>query len=319
MKLQVIIGKQNNPYLNLAVENDILENGGGDVVTFFLWKNGHTVVIGANQNPYTECDVKALYADGGCVSRRRTGGGAVYHDLGNLNFSFIADRETYDVGRQMSVIQRALRDFGLNAEVTGRNDIALDGRKFSGNAFRLTDRRGLHHGTLLIKTDYQLIAKYLKVNPAKLQKHGVKSVGSRVINLSEVADITSDNVIPHLVKAFEAVYGGTAEFVDFDSLCTEKIKKEAEYIAGDEYLFKKWRHFKAKKTAVFAWGIIEMDISIDEEHGVIRDVEIASDGLDTGIIDEAKKLLIGARTDEKPQISDSIYKEELEDLFSLIF
>ena len=319
MKLQVIIGKQNNPYLNLAVENDILENGSDDVMTLFLWKNGHTVVIGANQNPYTECDVKALYADGGCVSRRRTGGGAVYHDLGNLNFSFIADKKIYNVRRQMSVIQKALHDFSLSAKVTGRNDIALDGRKFSGNAFRLTDKRGLHHGTLLIKTDYQLIAKYLKINPAKLQKHGVKSVGSRVINLSEVADITSDNIIPHLIEAFENIYEGTAEFVDFDSLCTEKIREEAKYIASDEYLFAKWRDFKAKRTAVFSWGIVEMDISIDEEHGIIKDVEIASDGLDTGAIAEAKKLLIGARTDAKPQISDEKFKNEIEDIFSLIF
>lgn len=134
-----------------------------------------------------------------------------------------------------------------------------------------------------------------------------------------MADITSDNIIPHLIKAFENIYDGIVEFVDFDSLCTEKIRKEAEYIAGDEYLFAKWRSFKAKRTAVFPWGIVEIDINIDEEHGIIKDVEIASDGLDTEIIVEAKKLLIGARTNAKPQISDKGFKNEIEDILSLIF
>ena len=105
INLQIIIGNQYNPYINLAVESKLLDNYLPDTITMFLWKNSKTVVIGTNQNPYSECDIDTLFADGGFIARRRTGGGAVYHDLGNLNFSFVADKDIYDVKRQMRVIQ----------------------------------------------------------------------------------------------------------------------------------------------------------------------------------------------------------------------
>ena len=123
IKLQIILGNQYNPYLNLAVESNLLDNFLPNTVSLFLWKNKQTVVIGTNQNPYSECDVTSLIEEGGYLSRRRTGGGAVYHDLGNLNFSFVADNNIYDVKRQMQVIQKALLNFNLETEVSGRNDI----------------------------------------------------------------------------------------------------------------------------------------------------------------------------------------------------
>ena len=221
IKLQIILGNQYNPYINLAVESKLLDNFLPNTISLFLWRNKQTVVIGTNQNPYSECDVNSLLNEGGFLARRRTGGGAVYHDLGNLNFSFIADKNIYDVNRQMQVIQKALLNFNLETEVSGRNDITYQGRKFSGNAFAKTKYQGLHHGTILIKTDAERLQKYLKVKPAKLHKHGVKSVASRVINLSEVADITSENIIPHLIKAFEDIYQNTATIIDFNDLCNE--------------------------------------------------------------------------------------------------
>ena len=162
-KLQIIIGDQDNPYLNLAVESELLDNFLENTITLFLWRNKQTVVIGTNQNPYSECDVASLLNEGGHLARRRTGGGAVYHDLGNLNFSFIADKKIYDVKRQMTVIQKALLNFGLETEVSGRNDITYQGRKFSGNAFAKTKYQGLHHGTIMIKTDGEKLQKYLKL------------------------------------------------------------------------------------------------------------------------------------------------------------
>ena len=194
-KLQVVISNQYNPFLNRAVEQYLTDNQEEGTVAMYLWKNQRTVVIGYNQNPYSECNVKLLLDEGGYLMRRGTGGGAVYHDLGNINFSFIADKKTYDVRKQLSVIQDALRNYGLETEISGRNDLTCQGRKFSGNAFGKGKKNNLHHGTILIKTDGAMMQRYLIVDKAKLMKNGVKSVASRVINLSELApELTSESI-----------------------------------------------------------------------------------------------------------------------------
>jgi lipoate-protein ligase A len=315
IKLQIILGNQHNPYLNLAVESNLLDNFLPNTISLFLWKNRQTVVIGTNQNPYSECDIDSLLTEGGFLARRRTGGGAVYHDLGNLNFSFVADKNIYDVKRQMQVIQKALLDFNLETEVSGRNDITYQGRKFSGNAFAKTKNQGLHHGTILIKTDSERLQKYLKVKPAKLHKHGVKSVSSRVINLSEVADITSENIIPHLTKAFEDVYQETATIISFDDLCDDKAIRLSQQIGSNEYLFGKWKEFHTKKSATFDWGSIDLDIDIDEENGIIKYINIASDSLEPKSIESAIELLKGAKLKEIPFSENQI----VNDIISLIY
>ncbi|MBR5782418.1 MAG: lipoate--protein ligase [Bacteroidales bacterium] len=315
--LQIIIGNQHNPYINLAVESYLLDKHLPNTITMFLWKNSKTVVIGTNQNPYSECDIETLFADGGFIARRRTGGGAVYHDLGNLNFSFVADKEIYDVKRQMQVIQNALLDFNLTTEVSGRNDITYEGRKFSGNAFAKTKHQGLHHGTILIKTDGERLQKVLKVKPAKLHKHGVKSVASRVINLSEVTNITSDNIIPHLVKAFEKVYEGKAKVIAFDSLLTDEVLNFSQHIGSNEYLFGKWKEFSTKKSDTFDWGSVDIDLNIDEENGIIKDINIASDSLEPAAINAAMELLKGANIKETPSFPSD--NKIISDIIGLIY
>ena len=315
-KINLIIGNQYNPYLNLAVESTLLNQGDNDSVTMFLWKNEQTVVYGYNQNPFTECNVDLLLSEGGHAARRRTGGGAVYHDLGNLNFSFVANKNLYDVHKQMNVIKTALGYFGLQTEVSGRNDILFDGRKFSGNAFGIYKDRRLHHGTILIKTDGEKLAKYLKVNPAKLQKHGVKSVASRIINLSEVADITSDSIIPYLSRAFEEVYEAKAEIIDFNDLLTDKVLETRNLFASDDYLFGKWRNFHAKKSAQFSWGLVELDMHVNEEKGIIESVSIASDGLEPERIEETERILTGASIKNAPDCGEN---EVAKDILTLIY
>ncbi|MBQ6083513.1 MAG: lipoate--protein ligase [Bacteroidales bacterium] len=315
-KINLIIGNQYNPHLNLAVESFLLNQGDNDAVTMFLWKNEQTVVYGYNQNPFTECNVDLLLSEGGHAARRRTGGGAVYHDLGNLNFSFVANKNLYDVHKQMNVIKTALGYFGLETEVSGRNDILFDGRKFSGNAFGIYKDRRLHHGTILIKTDGEKLAKYLKVNPAKLQKHGVKSVASRIINLSEVADITSDSIIPYLSKAFEEVYEAKAEIIGFNDLLTDKVLETRDLFASDDYLFGKWRNFHAKKSAQFSWGLVELDMHVNEEKGIIESISIASDGLEPELIEETERILTGASIKNAPDCGEN---EVAKDILGLIY
>jgi lipoate-protein ligase A len=283
-QLQVVIGNQHNPYLNLAVETYLTDHQKEGVVTMYLWKNQQTVVIGLNQNPFSECDVKRLNEEGGHLMRRRTGGGAVYHDLGNLNFSFIADKNDYDVRRQQSVIQEALKSFGLEAEISGRNDLLCQGRKFSGNAFYNGTDNNLHHGTILIKTDGEMMQRYLTVNKAKLQKHGVKSVASRVVNLSELADITSENIVAPLIEAFEKVYGMKASNIDFEAMAAlDEVKDTVSKISSHDYLYGKWEHFHAVKKAQFPWGNVEVGFDVDENTNEIKNIQIATDSLNTEI------------------------------------
>ncbi|MBR4148164.1 MAG: lipoate--protein ligase [Bacteroidales bacterium] len=285
-KVQVVISNQFNPYLNLAVETYLTDHQEEGVVTMYLWKNERTVVIGLNQNPFSECDVKRLNEEGGHLMRRRTGGGAVYHDLGNLNFSFIADKNDYDVRKQQSVIQEALKTFGLEAEISGRNDLLCQGRKFSGNAFFNGTDNNLHHGTILIKTDGEMMQRYLTVNKAKLQKHGVKSVASRVVNLSELADVTSENIVEPLIQAFEKVYGMKAVCVDFETLADlDEVKETVSRISSHDYLYGKWEHFHAVKKAQFPWGNVEVGFDMDENTHEIKNLVIATDSLNTEIAD----------------------------------
>ena len=294
-RIQVIVSDQYDPYLNLAVETYLTDHQEEGVVTMYLWKNERTVVIGLNQNPFSECDVKRLNAEGGHLMRRRTGGGAVYHDLGNLNFSFIAAKSDYDVRRQQSVIQEALKHYGLEAEISGRNDLTCQGRKFSGNAFYNGTVNNLHHGTILIKTDGEMMQRYLTVDQTKLQKHGVQSVRSRVVNLSELADVTSENIVNPLVEAFENVYGMNAEQVDFKALAElPEVQGTVDRITSHEYLYAKWEHFKAVKKAQFPWGNVEIGYEMDAETQAIKNIVIATDSLNTeitGMINDILHLL----------------------------
>jgi len=317
MKLQFVVSNQTNPYWNIAVENYLVEHAEG--IVLYLWRNRRTVVIGQNQNPFGECNVEALEADGGYLMRRKTGGGAVYHDDGNLNFSFVGPKALYDQQRQFRVIQRAVESFGLHTELSGRNDILCEGRKFSGYAFSKGRFNDLHHGTILIKGNMEDLARYLKPKPAKLQKHGVSSVQSRVVNLSELnAGITTESLGPRLKDAFDEEYKGTDSFnslfsiLNFDDLIGRpEVRALYEEFASDEWRFGRWRTFTAQHSAQFDWGGVELQLTVDQEHGVVTDIQISSDALDLAALDEARRLLIGASTAVPPQSESPIVRDIL--------
>ena len=317
--IQVIVSNQNDPFLNRAVEQYLTDHQDEGCVTLYLWKNQQTVVIGYNQNPYSECNVKLLLDEGGHLMRRGTGGGAVYHDLGNINFSFVADHRLYDVPKQLSVIQEALRRYGLEAEISGRNDLTCQGRKFSGNAFSKGQTNNLHHGTLLIKTDGSMMQRYLIVDKAKLMKNGVKSVSSRVVNLSElVPELTSENIKLPLIEAFEHVYGEKASILDFDELVHRpEVQAIREKISSHEFLFGRWEQFKTTKKARFPWGGVEIALKVDEAHAVITDVQIASDCLDPESIAQAETLLKGNSTKIPPMVDFD--QEIIKDIIGLVY
>ena len=176
-KIQIITTSNTDPYENLALEEYLMDTVEPGTCILYLWQNRQTVVIGQNQNAWQECKVKELEEDGGFLARRLSGGGAVFHDLGNLNFTFLLPRSEYDVARQSDVIVQAVRSFGLAAERSGRNDILVDGRKFSGNAYFKRGANAYHHGTLLIHVYMANLSRYLNVPADKLRSKIADGVG----------------------------------------------------------------------------------------------------------------------------------------------
>lgn len=201
-----ICSENTSPYYNLALERSLFDFVDEDTLILYLWQNSHTIVIGKNQNAYAECKVDEFIGAGGTLARRPSGGGAVYHDLGNLNFSIICKESIAKEHTYQRIVKEALRFFGIVSEFNGRNDLTVDGKKFSGNAFYVKDDVLCQHGTILINSDFKELSKYLTPDISKLERNHVKSVESRVVNLSEISDkITVESMKEAMIKATNAV------------------------------------------------------------------------------------------------------------------
>ena len=277
---RILTTTNTNPHLNLAMEDALLHARPEGQALLFLWQNKHTVVIGAGQNAWRECRTQLLLDEQGTLARRSSGGGAVYHDMGNLNFSFIMPRDDYDVARQLRVVCEAVRSFGIDAVPSGRNDILAAGRKFSGNAFRVLKQSALHHGTLLVDVDMQKLGRYLNVDAKKMAMKGVKSVPARVINLNELAPVTIPALHDALIQAFKQAYGDA-----------EIETPRFETIEGYERLrprYESWAHNYGESPAGeinlserFDWGGLECSLQI--KNGKIQSAQVYTDAMDEGL------------------------------------
>lgn len=306
--LKIIRAEGVNAYRNQAIEKYLLDTCKKGEMIFYIWSNDRTVFIGKNQNAYTECNISALNADGGNLARRFTGGGAVYHDVGNLNFTFITWREDYGINNQFSVIADAVRSLGFDAEVNGRNDMVIDGKKFSGNAFYRSDTACLHHGTVLINSDREAISKYLTVSRVKLNAKGVKSVASRVCNLSDYRkNITPQEVADALVTAVKRRYGN-ADFLSLaeGDLPADKIEALTARFADKSYILGDDIHYGVQFEYRFGWGVA--DIRLEFNGDIIEKVKIYSDALDTEEVKLKEKLLTGLDVTKRidPRVKDII-------------
>ncbi len=184
--MKYIDSKSHDSYFNLALEEYILKNENIEEDIVFLWQNTPTIVVGNNQNTIEEINVPFVKENKIQVVRRLSGGGAVYQDMGNLNFTFIKclnETSNLDIKKFALPVVEALNKLGVPAQLTGRNDISVEGKKISGNAQRLYRNKLLHHGTLLFDTDLEVMVKVLQVGIDKIESKGIKSIRSRVTNI----------------------------------------------------------------------------------------------------------------------------------------
>ena len=291
-RLLLLEGTQFDPYYNLAVEERLLDTVDAGCCILYLWQNRSTVVIGKNQNAFAECRTSLLEEEGGVLARRLSGGGAVYHDLGNLNFTFVMPSEDYDLQRQSDVILTACQSLGIPAEKSGRNDILADGKKFSGNAFYRGKRASYHHGTLLVAADLEKLGRYLTPPRAKLEAKGAKSVRSRVANLREfVPGLTVEQLKGALAEAFSLVYGlpvGTMAAPDGNAV--EALRQRN---ASWEWNYGSRPLCTAQAEGRFPWGGAELLVTVTE--GRIADIKVYSDAMDETLAEVLEGALRGRK------------------------
>ena len=281
--IKTIFSSGTDPYRNIALEEFLLRHETPGEAVLYLWQNRRTVVIGRNQNARRECRTEELSRGGGFLARRLSGGGAVYHDLGNLNFTFLARGADYDLEKQLSVILRAVRALGADAEKDGRNDLTVSGRKFSGCAFYRSGELRYHHGTLLVSADLNDLSRYLNPDPEKLAGRGVRSVRARVGNLAEFCPgLTVSELSRALVQSFGEVYGLTPErlVLSAQELC--EAERRAEFFASPEWLYGAEPPAASALSRRFPWGGLELRFETDR--GRLRRVRLYSDGMDADFL-----------------------------------
>ena len=308
-------GVSNDIYENLALEQHLAQTVQKNQLILFLWQNKSCVVIGRNQNAFKECRTDVLSEEGVTLSRRLSGGGAVYQDLGNLNFTFCSNEEDSDIARQHRVILEACRILEINASVSGRNDLLTEGCKFSGNSFYSHDGRCFHNGTILLDVDLKKMEKCLSPSKMKLASKAVDSVRSRVINLRTIRpDVDSTKMCDALKKAFSMVYENEITEINPDTLDKKDIEEKRRFFASYEWVYGRNASFPIAIQRRFSWG--EISVNIEVQGGLCSDVKVFTDALDYSLAQSLENALTGARFD-KAELCERIgnsqvpYKEDI--------
>ena len=282
-----------NVFVNQALEAALTEYVGEGEAALYLWSNSDAVVIGRNQDAYAECRVDALESAGGMLARRLSGGGAVWHDGGNLNFSFISCEKDEDKNANFGIVLSALASLGIHAELGGRNDLMLNGAKFGGSAYYRRDGKALHHGTVMVNTTPDAVARYLTPPSEKFEGKAVKSVSSRVAPLeSALPGITVQNVADALRNAFAAAYP-EAEMREIlpVSLGAERVMKWAGFFPRDDWRYGR-RGAAVKRMPTEVFGERAVLRAVFDENG-FAGAELASDSLDADGVSAVNALLAG--------------------------
>lgn len=299
MSVHYLETNSNDPCYNLAFEEHVLKTR-NEGEWLILWQNANTIVVGLNQNTEEEINRPFVDAHGITVVRRTTGGGAVYHDMGNLNYSFISnlgDAQTLTMERFTGPVCQVLSGMGANAEASGRNDITIDGKKVSGVAQRIVGERILHHGTLLFDSDAAMISGALKADPAKFSSKSAKSVRSRVGNIR--AELSEDMSLPEFWSRLLAEL--TSDGMIREQLSAEELESIRRQ-ADEKYRSWDWTYghspkYGFKNRLRFPGGTLEVELDVRDGH--IEDAVFHGDFMAVNDCKPAAKALKGVRFDRK--------------------
>ncbi len=293
----VYISESTDAHVNMATDEWFLKYvKDGDLILHF-YQNENAVIIGKGQNPWVECDLAKMEKDGVQLARRLSGGGAVYHDLGNLNFSFICGKDRFDKQELLGLVAKALNELGINCEFSGRNDLLCDGKKFSGNA--LADYKGakLFHGTLLVSSNLETLSGYLTVDPKKIHSKGIASVRSRVCNLTEFrTDLTVKDLQKRLVKVF-ARWGGYYGEFSFSNREQAQVAELTRRHCDPAWYLGQTPKFDFEFRERLPWGSLQLCILA--EKGKITSARAFSDAMDPTLCSAIEDTLVGVFCDNK--------------------
>ena len=313
-----IYNRNTNPYFNLAAEEYVLKEFQEEC--FMLWRNEPSIIVGKNQNTLAEINLDYVRQHKIPVVRRLSGGGAVFHDLGNLNFTFIVNEDVSsfsDFERFTQPIIDVLRKLFVNAEFSGRNDITIDGKKISGNAQYYYKTRILHHGTLLFSSSITDLSAALKVRPVKFEDKGVKSVSKRVTNISEhlKEPITIEQFIDLIMNHIREQTGGS-EMYEFTLEDIQKIEK----LVREKYSTWEWNFgtspdYSFKNEKKFTGGTVEVNLNV--EKGIIKDIKIYGDFFGKYDVSEVENHLKGVKHSEE-EIRKVLSNIDMNDYFANI-
>lgn len=283
-----------DPHYNLAFEEYVFQNLCKDDSVLLLWQNEPSVIIGRHQNTIEEINRDFVSARSIHVVRRITGGGAVYHDWGNLNYSFLIPEAKADLDFTTFTepLVKALGALGVEAEQTGRNDVTVDGKKISGNAQHYQNGILLHHGTILFDSDLECVKKTLQVKPEKIQSKGIKSVRSRVTNIRPYLkeDMTLSAFKAYLLKAF------SQKEVLREHVLSGLMEREVRRLADEKYRSHDWNYGYSPKCSLTRSGYFEggfVEVRLNVEAGKITELKIFGDYFSLRDTRELEQMLIG--------------------------
>ena len=306
-----------NPKLNLALEEYALRNFSADHDYLLFYINEPSIIIGRNQNTLEEINLKYIEEKNIHIVRRISGGGAVYHDFGNLNFSFITNHDVKSLNnfkKFTAPVIKVLNNLGLDAELKGRNDIQVDEKKISGTAQFSTGKRMVSHGTLLLNTDLGEVVNALNVKMSKIQSKGHKSVRSRVANISEFLKEPL-NIEEFRKLLLEGLYEESEPFETYH--LTPEEWKAVHQLKEEKYDTWDWNYgrspkFNIQRSKRFPIG--EIDLRIFVEKGHIKDFKIFGDFFGKEPVENLEQLLIGSRY-EQADILDLMKDVEIKEFF----